>query len=91
MDGCGYCVKAKQQFAQEIASGFMVVKPSSQAPQGVSGFPHFTYGDKTASGFMSKEDLYEKLGVQSNEGYNSCGSGRGGYSRNFSNDYSGIF
>ena len=41
MDGCGYCAKAKTMFKDQIASGEMCVLPASQAPPGVTGFPHF--------------------------------------------------
>jgi glutaredoxin len=69
MPGCGFCVKAKQMFAAELASGQMVEKPSSQAPQGTRGFPTFTANDKTHSGLpSSKDELYKKLGI-SKEGY----------------------
>ena len=64
MGGCGFCDKAKAMFKDEIASGEMVVKPSSEAPAGTRGFPTFTANGKSHSGLpRSKEDLYSKLGV----------------------------
>ena len=64
MDRCGFCNQAKAMFKDEIASGEMVVKPSSEAPAGTRGFPTFTANGKSHSGLpRSKEELYSKLGV----------------------------
>jgi glutaredoxin len=41
MKGCGYCRKADELFKNEISSGEMIKRPSSDAPKGVKGFPHF--------------------------------------------------
>lgn len=69
MPGCGFCVKAKEMFAAELASGEMVEKPSSQAPQDIKGFPTFTANGNTHSGLpKNKTELYKKLGI-SKEGY----------------------
>lgn len=64
MNGCGYCVKAKDMFKEELKSGFMIMKHSSEAPSNIKGFPTFEYKGKTVSGLpSSKKELYEKLGV----------------------------
>lgn len=69
MSGCGYCVKAKKMFSEELKNGSMVLKPASEAPKGVRGFPTFVYNGKTQSGLPSSKDiLYKKLGYI-NEGY----------------------
>lgn len=69
MNGCGFCDKAKNMFANEISSGDIVVVPSSKAPSGVNGFPHFSHNGKSHSGLpQSKKQLYDKLGYVS-EGY----------------------
>ena len=65
MDGCGFCAKAKQMFANELNSGEMMLKSPAEAPPGVSGFPTFAYNGKMHSGLpSSKEELYAKLGYQ---------------------------
>ena len=69
MENCGYCAKAKQVLASEIASGMVVIKDAKEAT-GVSGFPHFvsTTTGATHTGFMpDKEKLFEKLGVKQNK------------------------
>ncbi len=66
MDGCHFCVKAKNLFKDEIASGFITIKPASQAPKGVSGFPFFMNlaNGMTHTGFPGdKLTLYTKLQV----------------------------
>jgi glutaredoxin len=85
MNGCGYCQKAKQMFNDEISSGLMVVKPASEAPDGVRGFPTFAYNNKMHSGLPgSKKELYTKLNY-SNEGYS-----HEGYHNKDTFDFSGI-
>ena len=75
MNTCGYCQKAKQMLANEIANNEIVVEPASSAPAGVSGFPTFIYNGKMHSGLpQSKQQLYTKLGY-SVEGYHHKGSG----------------
>lgn len=73
MDRCGFCTKAKAELSNEIASGMVVVKGTSDAPNGVKGFPHFvnTENNKSHSGYAPKAVLFKSLGV-SNEGYESC-------------------
>lgn len=69
MDACGYCAKAKQVLAPEIASGFVVVKDAKEA-KNATGFPHFveTTTGATHTGFMAdKQKLFEKLGVKQNK------------------------
>ena len=64
MKACGYCTQAKQMFAAELASGEMIEKPASEAPQGTRGFPTFTADNKTHSGLpQTKKQLYEKLDI----------------------------
>ena len=63
MEGCGYCVKAKKMFHDEILSMKMVVEPSSNAPSEVNGFPTFSYNGTLHSGLpQTKQQLYDKLG-----------------------------
>ena len=65
MKRCGYCQKAKKMFASELASGEMVQKDASDAPDGVRGFPTFKSNKtgKMHSGLpKSKADLLKKLG-----------------------------
>lgn len=65
MPGCGFCRKAEQLFAKELASGEMVKRPHTSAPAGVRGFPTFQHGDKMHSGLpSSKTMLYAKLDVK---------------------------
>jgi glutaredoxin len=76
MQGCGYCTKAKQMFAEELASGEMIEKPAHEAGDGVNGFPHFKseYGEHTGLP-RSKEALYAKLNGDSNEDSNEDSNG----------------
>jgi hypothetical protein len=73
MDMCGFCTKAKSELGDEIASGFVVVKGTSDAPAGVKGFPHFVNSEngKKHSGYAPKAELFKSLGVD-NESYESC-------------------
>jgi len=69
MDNCGYCAKAKEVLAPEIASGFVVLKNAKDATN-ANGFPHFveTTTGATHTGFMAdKQKLFEKLGVKQNK------------------------
>ena len=69
MEGCGFCNKARNMLKNEIADGTISIRPHSEAPDGVNGFPYFTMGDKNFIGApSSKEELFEKLGV-SQEAY----------------------
>jgi len=62
MPGCGWCDRAENLLSPQISSGEIIVKSYKEAPEGVSGFPYFMYGDKSLSGCpQSKEHLYEKL------------------------------
>ena len=64
MDGCGHCVHAKNDLRNEIGNGKVELQPSSKAPRGVSGFPHFVNGINSVSGYPgSKEELFRRLGV----------------------------
>ena len=73
MKGCGFCKKARQELASEIASGLVVVKGTGEAPAGVRGFPHFvnTANGKSSSGYAPKAKLFQALGVSSEE-YEGC-------------------
>ena len=65
MDGCGHCVHAKNDLKDEIGNGTIKMLPSSRAPKGVNGFPHFVNGKNSVSGYSgSKEDLFRSLGVR---------------------------
>ena len=84
MKGCGYCQKAKKMFASELASGEMVQKDASDAPDGVRGFPTFKSNKtgKMHSGLpKSKADLHQKLGHVS-ESYYYRGQGNNPYQYN---------
>ena len=62
MKGCGFCTKAQKMFAEELANGEIIMKPSNEAPKSVRGFPTFSYKNKLHSGLpSSKEELYIKL------------------------------
>jgi hypothetical protein len=74
MPGCYYCDKAEELFKDEIAQGVIVVKPSTEAPPRVSGFPFFVNPNNGTShtGFPgTKTTLYNKLEVDpTQETYN---------------------
>lgn len=76
MQGCGHCVNAKSQLAQDISSGLVTVKDASESPPGVRGFPHFVneQNGKTSTGFGSRSKLLSELGISS-EGYHREYSG----------------
>ena len=83
MDRCGFCTRAKSELRNEIDSGLVVVKGTSEAPAGVKGFPHFvnTKNGKSHSGYAPKDELFKSLGVN-NEGYERCpchNGNNGGY------------
>lgn len=64
MQGCGFCAKAMKMFEQEIAQGKIIVKPNTEAPAEVKGFPHFINTDngKSQSGLpKDKESLFSIL------------------------------
>lgn len=66
MKGCGYCVKSKELFSDEIIQGTIVVLPSSEAPTGTKAFPFFINKENglTFLGYPgNKEKLYNKLNV----------------------------
>ena len=63
MQGCGHCNKAKKDLENEILSGQVVIKSSADAPPGTRGFPFFmSTNGKQATGFSTKEKLFEQLG-----------------------------
>jgi len=73
MDGCGFCKKAKNVLADEIASGMIIIKGPSEAPQGVRGYPHFVNesNGKSHSGYAPKDKLFKSLEV-TNEAYHGA-------------------
>lgn len=66
MKDCGYCEKTKQALENAINSGFVVVKPASDAGDKFTGFPAF---ENTANGKVhlgavnSYEELAQKLDI----------------------------
>lgn len=66
MEGCGYCMKAKQLLKKEIDNKEIIVRPSSEAPADTEGFPTFVAANgKMYSGLpSSKEELYSNLGFK---------------------------
>ena len=62
MNGCGFCVKAKKMFDNEIRSGEIKVLDAKYAQGKFRGFPTFTYKNRHHSGLpRSKHELYDKL------------------------------
>ncbi len=64
MQGCGFCAKAMKMLEHEIAQGKIIVKPNTEAPAEVKGFPHFINTDngKSQSGLpKDKESLFSIL------------------------------
>jgi glutaredoxin len=41
MKGCGYCTKAEEMLKNQISSGEIIKRPSTEAPNGTTGFPYF--------------------------------------------------
>lgn len=75
MESCPHCQRTMVLLEEEINKGVVSVKPHTQAPPGVRGFPHFVSGNKTHTGApRSKSALFQKLGV-STESYkgSNCG------------------
>jgi hypothetical protein len=63
MPGCGHCIHAKDELKNEIENNTIIIKDSSNAPSGVMGFPYFTNGKKSITGYPgSKEKLFMELG-----------------------------
>lgn len=73
MNGCGFCNKAEQELQNEIANGDVVVKSHTEAPSGITGFPHFenVQNKKSHTGFAKKEKLMIILGYKENFSYNT--------------------
>jgi len=72
MDSCPHCQRTRTMLGEEIRSGIVKVKPHTQSPPGVRGFPHFVSGNNSHTGApKSKSDLFQKLGI-SNESYADC-------------------
>lgn len=64
MPSCPYCVKGKDMLEDEILSGEVVVKDMSDAPTGVTGFPHFEEeetGEAVTGLVQPKEELFKRL------------------------------
>ncbi len=71
-DSCGYCQKAKSLLANDIQAGRIVVKGPSEAPKGVTGYPHFVNmaNNKSHTGCPSSaSELFQKLGASGHEGF----------------------
>ena len=68
MNGCGFCVKAKEELKNEINSGLVIIKDSSEI-KGVLGFPFFLNqkNGKTHQGYAPKNQLFKKLGIYNEE------------------------
>ena len=63
MPGCGHCINAMSELKKEIENNTIIMKHSSTAPNGVMGFPYFTNGNKSITGYPgSKQKLFEVLG-----------------------------
>jgi glutaredoxin len=65
MDTCPFCIKAKEMFHKELASGKMKEKSAKEAPQDARGFPLFVCAQtgKTFTGLPpNKETLWKELG-----------------------------
>ena len=66
MQGCGHCHSAKKALANEIASGLVVIKPSSDANGQFQGFPAFVdsiTGNSHLGAVRSYSELANKLGM----------------------------
>ena len=66
MLGCGHCISAKKALANEIESGLVVIKPSSEANGQFQGFPAFvdnTTGKSHLGAVRSYSELANKLGM----------------------------
>jgi glutaredoxin len=62
LTNCHHCKNAKQLLADEINTGAVLVQDSSFAPKNVNGFPHFTYKNKSFTGYPhTKDKLYNEL------------------------------
>jgi len=70
MESCPHCQGAMVLLEEEISKGVVSVKPHTQAPPGVRGFPHFVMGNKTHTGApKSKSALFQKLGINTESYY----------------------
>lgn len=71
MEGCGFCMKAKQELEKELKNGLVHLQDAKDAPSGVSGFPHFVNfkSGKSHTGYAPKDKLFESLGVLITENY----------------------
>lgn len=66
MKGCGFCNKAKDMLKPQIDSGMIVMLPHTEAPSGISGFPHFTSRQTNKSHTGAPQDfatLLKALGM----------------------------
>lgn len=72
MDNCPHCERTKTMLNEEIRNGMVEIKPHTQSPPGVRGFPYFVNGNRSHTGApRSKSDLFQKLGVR-HESYADC-------------------
>ena len=77
---CPFCVKAEELFAEEIESGFFLLKDAEKAGGRSQGFPYFEgeNGEKFTGLPSSKEQLFKELGVESeNYVHSEAGSNTG--------------
>jgi len=58
MPGCGYCRKSKTLLQPFIDNKTITVKHHTDAPDGISGFPHFvnTLNNETHTGYPGSVD-----------------------------------
>ena len=77
---CPFCVKAEELLAEEIESGFFLLKDAEKAGGRSQGFPYFEgeNGEKFTGLPSSKEQLFKELGVESeNYVHSEAGSNTG--------------
>ena len=56
METCPFCKKALDLLKDVINKGFIEVKPHTEAPSGINGFPAFVYNDKQHLGLPKSWD-----------------------------------
>ena len=77
MEGCHHCVTAKTELQTKIDAGEIRLLSQKDAPQHVKGFPYFELVDannnvlKTSTGWSSKQNLYNNLGLAYIETYDN--------------------
>lgn len=64
MPGCIYCSKSKELLRNEIKNKTVVIKPYTEAPRHVRGFPYFQANKKSFSGYPGTvSNLFRSLGM----------------------------